>query len=524
MLDRRVLGRQTLGWQTLGRRTLGRRALLGATLAAAVPGLPRAEQYSDTLRVTWNDRLVGLDPYGSALRSELMLAHEVWDGLLDRDPETFALQPLLASAWRWADDASLEFTLRPGVWFHDATPFGADDVLYSVRMALSRIDLAIPGNYAWLDGAEQVADDVVRLHLAHRFAAAPDYVALVLPIFPAALHRSLGPEAFARAPVGTGPYRVTAIGDDDRRIELRRWAPPTGAPPKGSSRIARISITQTDDAAGPFNDLVSGRADWISGLTPEQFQAVDTAAELQALRREGLRLVYLSLDAAGRSGVGPLTRPLVRQAIFHAIDRETLAETMVPGGGRVPDAACYPSQFGCDASAVVPRGLDRERARSLMAQAGLGDGFRTLLVTAERPDLAAAVVADLAAIGIAADVVTLSAAAALAQQAAGQAPLFLGSWGSSSLNDVSAFLPRFFDGGDQDYARDPEIIDLIVSSGAAADADTRRALSAQALGLIAQRALWLPLFTEAATYGIARSLSFHPTTDELPRFYRTSWR
>ncbi len=503
---------------------LARRALLAALLAAGVPGASRAQPVSDTLRVSWNDRLVGLDPYGSALRSELMLAHEVWDGLLARDPETFALSPLLAQAWRWVDDVTMEFALRPGVWFHDATPFGVEDVLYTVRMALSRIDLAIPGNYAWLDGAERVADDVVRLHLAHPFAAAPDFVALVLPIFPASLHRTLGPEAFARAPVGTGPYRVASLGGDDGRIELRRWQPPAGLPPKGSSVIARVSIAQSDDPAAPFNDLISGRADWISGLSPEQFAAIDTAAELQALRRDSLRVAYLSLDAAGRSGVGPLMRPQVRAAIFHAIDRDTLAQTMVPGGARVPAAACYPSQFGCDASAVAPRALDRERARALMAEAGTGDGFRTLLVTAERAEMAATVVADLAAIGIAADVVALSAAGALAQQAAGQAPLFLGSWGSSSVNDVSAFLPRFFDGGDQDYARDPEITDLIVRSSAAADADTRRALSARALGLIAERALWLPLFTEAATYGIARALSFHPTTDDVPRFYRAAWR
>ncbi len=507
------------GWATLGRR-----ALLGASLAAAMPQRSRAEQYSDTLRVTWNDRLVGLDPYGSALRCELMLAHEVWDGLLGRDPETFALQPLLARSWRWVDDVTLEFALRAGVWFHDATPFGADDVVYTVRSVLSRVDLAVPGNYAWLDGVEQVADDVVRLHLAHPFAAAPDYVAMVLPIFPAALHRRLGPEAFARAPVGTGPYRISALGGDDGRIELQRWTPPVGLPPKGSSRIAAVSIVQTTDPAGPFNDLVSGRADWITGLTPQQFQAVDTAAELQALFSEGLRVAYLSIDAAGRSGFGPLTQPLVRRAIFHAIDRDTLAATMAAGGGRVPTAACYPSQFGCDSSAVAPRGLDRERARSLMAEAGVSDGFRTLLVTSARADVTAAVAADLAAVGIAADIVALSAAAALAQQAAGQAPLFLGSWGSSSVNDVSAFLPRFFDGGDQDYARDAEVSDLIIRSSAAPDADTRRALSARALGLISQRALWLPLFTEAATYGIARTLSFRPTSDDLPRFYRAAWR
>ncbi len=146
------------------------------------------------------------------------------------------------------------------------------------------------------------------------------------------------------------------------------------------------------------------------------------------------------------------------------------------------------------------------------------------MVTAARTEVSQAVAADLALVGIAADILTLSTVGAAAQEAAGQAPLFLGNWGSSSINDVSAFLPRFFDGGDEDYARDDEITDLVVRSAAAADADTRRSLSAQALGLISQRALWLPLFTEAATYGIARSLSFRPTPDELPRFWRAAWR
>lgn len=504
---------------------LGRRALLAAgALAAVLPSRARAEKHSDTLRVTWTDRLVGLDPYGSALRTELTLAHEIWDCLLERDPETFELRPLLARSWSWINDTTMEFALRPGVWFHDATPFSADDVIFTVRMVLARLNVAIPGNYAWLDGAEKVADDVVRLHLAHPFAAAPEYVAMVLPILPAALYAQLGPEAFARAPVGTGPYRVDVLGDDGSQLGLQRWKPPVGLPPKGRSQIARILITQTDNPAAPFDDLVGGRADWIGGLTVDQFRQLGIAAELQALRSDSLRIAYLSLDAAGRSGVGPLMSPLVRQAIFHAIDRDSLAATMVPGGARVPEAACYPTQFGCDASAVARRGLDRARARALLAQAGLPEGFSTLMVTAARTEVSQAVAADLALVGIAADILTLSTVGAAAQEAAGQAPLFLGNWGSSSINDVSAFLPRFFDGGDEDYARDDEITDLVVRSAAAADADTRRSLSAQALGLISQRALWLPLFTEAATYGIARSLSFRPTPDELPRFWRAAWR
>ena len=65
---------------------------------------------------------------------------------------------------------------------------------------------------------------------------------------------------------------------------------------------------------------------------------------------------YLSLDAAGRTGAdNPITKLKVRQAIWHAIDRQAIADKLVTGGSRVPPAPCFPPQFGCDAEAASHR-------------------------------------------------------------------------------------------------------------------------------------------------------------------------
>ncbi len=515
----------------LGRRPLLAGALTGvlAGVLAGVPRPGRAAKYDDTLEVSWTDRLTGLDPYRSALRANLMLAHEVWDCLLDRDPGTLQLRPLLAASWRAPDPLTLEFTLRGGVWFHDGTPFGAADVVYTVQTVLADKQLAIPGNYAWLAGVEQTGELAVRLRLAYPFAAALDYIAMVLPILPQETHRRLGPEAFALAPVGTGPYRVASIGGPTQRIELARFEAPvaTGGTksPKGVPAIGRVSIAQADNPTAPFNDLVSGRAQWIWQLTPAQFKAVALAPELQALRTESMRVAYLSMDAAGRSGAGnPMTKLLVRQAISLAIDRPALARAAVPEGARVPDAACYPTQFGCNPTYVRQHAPDPDRARVLMQQAGYPFGFRTDLVTYSRPEMTDQIVSDLAAIGILVDVASLPTEAAVARAAAGQAPLFMGSWASSAINDVSAFLPQFFGLGPQDYARVPGLAHLLDDAQVEPDADQRREIYGRALAMIADLALWLPLFIDAATYGVARSLLARPMTDELPRFYKMAWR
>ena len=496
---------------------LRRRGLFAAAAALTSTGPARAQKFADTLRVSWSDGLDSVDPYRTPLRTGLALMEEIWDGLIWRDPDTLQMTPLLATGWRAVDDLTWEFTLRPGVWFHDGSSFGPEDVVATVRRIRGDDQLAIPANYEWLHSAEAAGDGRVRLRLAHPFPAALDFIAAVLPIMPS--------DAAPGEAVGTGPWRLDGIDPRTRRISLARHEAYWSGSPKGRARIPRLTIDQPDDPAVPYNDLVSGRVDWTWQLTPDQFDAIQQAAELRALRADSMRVEYLALDAAGRSDPGgPMTLLPVRQAVCHAIDRANLAALAAPGGARLIDTPCYPTQFGCDATAATAYPLDRDRAHDLLNAAGLPDGLSTTLVTYARSELAEALAHDLTKIGIRTTVDRMPPEQAMATARVGRAPLFLGSWGSSSINDVAAFLPTFFDGGALDSARLPGLAHLVARADAATDADAQRALYAEAISEITGAACWLPLYVDAASYGIHRSLSFHPTPDELPRFYRMAWR
>ena len=156
------------------------RALPGVALAALLaicPAPSHAQKSADTLRIAWRDAVATLDPYRNQQRSGLILAHHLFDGLVHRDPESFTLKPLLATSWRYIDNTTLEFELRRGVTFHDGTPFSADDVVYTVATILSDPAIAVPSNYAWLDGAEKLDSHRVRLKLKRVFPAAIECVA-----------------------------------------------------------------------------------------------------------------------------------------------------------------------------------------------------------------------------------------------------------------------------------------------------------------------------------------------------------
>ncbi len=496
-------------------------AALVAAFCAASPA--RAQKSADTLRITWRDALANVDPYYNPLRAGLVLAHQAWDGLLYRDPDTFQLKPLLATSWKQADPVTWEFELRRGVTFHDGSPFTADDVAYTVNTVLADGRVAVPANYAYLAGAEKIDDFHVRVKLKRVFPAALEYMAMTLPIWPQAYRERVGADAYGRAPVGTGPYRITAV-DGTSEIDLQRNDAYFDGP-KGHPAIARLAIREVADATTEVTDLLAGRADWIWQFNPDQFDNISRVPSLQALRAESMRIAYLGLDAAGRTGAdGPLTRQKVRQAIARAIDRAAIARQLVQGGSRVPDAACFPTQFGCDPAAATRYDYDPAAARALLADAGYPDGFDTELVSYILPQYGEAIQGYLRAVGINARISQLPTGAAVQRGADGLNPMTAGTWGSYSINDVSAILPVFFDGGPGDYARDPELERLVRAGGDTTDADERRKDYSAALRRVSEQMDWLPLCTYVTTYAFSRQLNFRAFPDELPRFFLSSWK
>jgi peptide/nickel transport system substrate-binding protein len=500
--------------------------LLACLLAASHAAW--AQKSADTLRVTWRDAVPNVDPYYNQLRTGLILAFHAWDTLVYRDPDTLQIKPALAASWKKVDDLTIDFAIRPDVTFHNGDKLTADDVVYTVWCA-THDKVAVPSNYAYLAGAEKLDDMTVRIKLSRVFPAALEYLGMTLPIYPKSYRERVGSEAYARAPVGTGPYRIAWIDPPDGAapggVRLERFDSYYEGSPKGRPSIARITIRQVEGAEAELADLLDGKADWIWDFAPERFDAVSRAPGVQAVRAETMRIAYMSLDAAGRTDPsGPLTKEAVRQAIFHAIDRGAMAHQIMQGGSRVLDAPCFPTQFGCDQSIAVKYAYDPALARRMLAEAGYNEGFNVELVSYVLPAMAEAVRADLKAVGIDAQVTQLPTGEAARRSIDGRNPLYMGSWGSYSINDVSAFMPYFFTGGGDDYTRDPEIEKLVEAGGSTTDPDERRRAYSDAIRRITARADWLPLFTYVKTYGFSRQLRFTPFQDDLPRFYLSSWK
>ncbi len=494
-------------------------AVSAAMLGTTVPA--RAQKSADTLRATVRDRLPDIDFYHNNLRLGLIVAQHVWDGLIYRDPATFQIRPALATEWRASSPTTLDFTLRPGVHFQNGDAFSADDVLYTINHVLHERGIAVPSNYDWIAGAERIDDQHVRITLRRVFPAALEYLALVLPIYPHAYRERVGLAGFATHPIGTGPYTVTHAAPGTLTLE-RNDAYFGGA--KGHPAIRRLVLTELPGPQGAVEALLDGQADWIWQFDPGRIEDILRKPSLTALRAESMRIEYLAMDAAGRTGPDdPFHDRRVREAVFAAIDRANFAR-LVGGGARVLAGPCYPTQFGCDTAGTPAITYDPVRARKLLAEAGYPDGFDTTLSTYLLPAWSRAVVDNLAAVGIRARVLQFTPDAFTRRSREGRDPMELANWGSYSINDVSAILPYFFAGGPSDYVRDPKVEALVERGGAVTDPDQRRLAYGAAIRGVMEQFSWLPLTTEVTTYAFSRDLDFTPFPDEIPRFYLARWR
>jgi ABC-type transport system substrate-binding protein len=131
---RKVLGRKILGRKILGRKTLSRLLALGAMC------LPLAAPASAQTLTMATQSTFGIDPHFFFNGPNMAAARHIYDTVISRD-ENSRQVPGAVESWRAVETTIWELKLRPGVTFHDGTPFTAEDIAFSIARIPN-----VPGN------------------------------------------------------------------------------------------------------------------------------------------------------------------------------------------------------------------------------------------------------------------------------------------------------------------------------------------------------------------------------------------
>jgi len=250
---------------------------LSLVLAIGLTGTAgQAGPDDNSLNIAWSGELATLDRYYNVLREGIIVGRLVWDALLFKNPDTLEFEPLLAESYSFVDSTTMDFELRQGVTFHNGEAFDADDVVYTLnRMADPDNGVLTQRNVNWIDRVEKRGPYSVRLHMKRPTPIALEFLAGPLLIYPDEYYADVGPEGMGRAPVGTGPYRVTAFAPGES-ITFERNENYFAGSPKGQPSIDVIRQRTVPDNNTQIAELLAGTVDWIwkvparSGRSPCQ--------------------------------------------------------------------------------------------------------------------------------------------------------------------------------------------------------------------------------------------------------------
>jgi peptide/nickel transport system substrate-binding protein len=200
------------------------------------------------------------------------------------------------------------------------------------------------------------------------------------------------------------------------------------------------------DNSARLLELQAGSIDLMEFLSPDDIPLVQHDPNLQLILRPSMNVGYLWWNVEKE----PFGKVEVRRAIAHAINKRAIVEKLFGGVGVPAKNMLPPSLWGYN-DAVADYEYNPARAREYLAQAGLPNGFKTKLWAMPNPrpympqptKIAEAIQADLKAVGIEAELVTMDWATYLAKTREGAQDLYMLGW-TGDNGDPDNFLYWFF--------------------------------------------------------------------------------
>ncbi len=318
--------------------------------------------------------------FTQGFEGERFVNFQLYDGLtrydLKQSAKTPGITPGLATSWETSHDGrTWTFHLRDGVTFSDGTPFDADAVVFAYDRLLNKKS---PYYYPAAAGAASLWSGQIASYAkvdaktvkvtterpdGHLLT---DLTFLTVPS-PTAV-KKLGNQKFAQHPEGTGPFRFESLKPGQQLTMVpnkKYWG--------GAPKVGRLVLRPMPDAGARTAALRSGQVNWIEYPSPDDVAPLKSSG-FTLLSNNYDHLWYCTFDQSKK----PWNDVRVRQAANYAIDRQAIARDLLKGTAD-PVYQHAPASTDQHDPANDAYTHDPAKAKALLAQAGVPDGFTTTL-------------------------------------------------------------------------------------------------------------------------------------------------
>ncbi|HEY6598655.1 MAG TPA: ABC transporter substrate-binding protein, partial [Pseudomonadales bacterium] len=329
-----------------------------------------------------------MDPHSLALLYHTRIVTQVYEGLVNRDKD-FKLEPALAVSWQALDATTWRFKLRPNVRFHDGAPLTAEDVIFSIERAKAQTSQR-RFTLSSVKTVRKVDDLTIDVVLDSPDAVLPEklYLVLILSKPWAVKHGVEKPQDFngkqetfaVRNANGTGPFMLDRY-EADRQTVLK--ANPKWWGKSGNVSEAIYLVIQSD--ATRLAALASGQVDFVVDPPFQDVARLKQDPRIRTTTTTDIGTQFLTFDQArdqlqfGEARGNPFKDVRVRRAIYQAIDIELIIQKVLRAQAEATGSFISQQVDGYVPALDKRLPFDPQAARTLLKEAGYGDGFSVTL-------------------------------------------------------------------------------------------------------------------------------------------------
>ncbi len=455
--------------------------------SGAASGAP--VEYRDTLYVGVSGDQDTLDPQVNVTNDKVLRL--MYDGLLTFDQEGNVVAAL-AESWEPSEDyMTWTFNLRQDVMFADGSQFNSADVVATFERLMTG-NYRYSSRFEFIGSVTAIDDFTVEFGMAYQYALAESMLAsqaafILDDAYIAEYGDDLGIDVATVN--GTGPYMITTWDPEEQMVFAANpnwWGGEVGTP--------NIQYTVIPEAASRAIALEAGEIDILDNPPIDDYARLASTEGLVGVSAPGYGLQGFQFNVSeGRL----FEDVLLRQAVSHALDRETAVEGLYGMNGETPTLAPVAPQV----EAYTDMGVieyDPELAMELLAEAGYPDGFDISLMVYggynKGIELSEVVKAQLAEVGINVTIETVDAAgfnAALSGLSPEEFPWDMFIMGYGGNLDADSNLRRVFqtaeDGlntNNYGFYSNERVDELLVAAYSEMDAEARAEMYQEVMQII----------------------------------------
>ena len=348
--------------------------------------------------------------------------------------------------------------------------------------------------YDWVKQVEILNPYKVRIQADEAFSTDLSMISYWFRMYDAETLNALENKAdYGKTANLTGSYRLVSL-DRNKGIVVERVENHWDKSGYFPAPVKRVEGSFISDRQTQLAQLMTGGVDLMRNITVDDAESLARNPNISITPTSSSMLMYVTLDAAGRSANKAFTDVRVRKAFMMGIDRDLLVKKIVPGGeiAHINKAICFPSTIGCEPTTSV-YAYNPSEAKRLLIEAGYPNGF-DLTIHAHEPIkyIAEAIAGEVRRIGIRASVQPLPISAYTRMRGDGEFTAFTAFFPAGSHPEMT-ILWDFFFGGDRDYWRDDFIHKVMATGDTEFDEAKRTKLFTPALDRVNEQAYILPV-------------------------------